>query len=472
MQCNRLYVVLRPSASTRRGNISCSNPNLLSFFTSSVVLVRWRKKPLQHNLTTTSAPSPHVSRRVHQTASSWAAHGCQRSSRRYRYIWMRGSGEVVHVQTVLDRLEELLETGLKKDLHLSCLNFQPNVTVMILPEHLFVARYNQQQWREAVGRVVSEKECHEAAARCPEITPASHVVARIPAPKPALAPKPERTVHPLPQRPPWDAQGAVAAAAVVVTAGGTAASLNRAHNHQERLYEPLPASAPPVFAPSASLIIPFHTHPLFPSNPYEPHSLESALPKSLPPASRSTRSYAFSPSSSSALESATFPLHHAPDEDLLPTPFNTCSSHRSRPLLEDACHGFIGTYMTYLLEQKGWTIPQAAELHVYIRKIIPTWCGTSDGLDVLKALPQLRNSAVHRVRISSTEMGRFFSLAEIGATILGDNDANSKILRLSSLFSRNYIWPRQGREAVINMRERRLKHLEFVKGEIEKEELW
>jgi len=128
--------------------------------------------------------------------------------------------------------------------------------------------------------------------------------------------------------------------------------------------------------------------------------------------------------------------------------------------------------MPYLLEEKGWIVPQAAELQVYLREIIASWNGSPNALAVLSALPQLRHAAVHRIPISPAKMEEFFALAEHSATFLGDNSADSKISRMRTLFNRDYMGPKDGREAMINMMDGRLKHLELVKREIRKEELW
>jgi len=108
---------------------------------------------------------------------------------------------------------------------------------------------------------------------------------------------------------------------------------------------------------------------------------------------------------------------------------------------------------------------------MYLREIVATWDGGADALSVLNALPRLRHAAVHRVPISPAKMEEFFALAERGASVLGDNNAHLTIWRLSALFEWKIIIEQKERETWAGRMEKRLKHLELVKAEIEKEEL-
>ena len=107
---------------------------------------------------------------------------------------------------------------------------------------------------------------------------------------------------------------------------------------------------------------------------------------------------------------------------------------------------------------------------MYLQSIISTWDGNPTELPVLKALMQLRHAAVHRVPISFAKMEEFFAQADNGATVLGDNGVHFVVRRLSGLFNRTKV---EQKDQVIwtDKIEKRLKHLELVKKEIEKEKL-
>ena len=206
-------------------------------------------------------------------------------------------------------------------------------------------------------------------------------------------------------------------------------------------------------------------------NPYGLHPPKPAQPAPLPGGRQSRASLPsfFARKRATALKRATT-LHPPPEEGFLPYPIQHIFLPPIQLLLEESCHRYIRLHMPHLLKQKGWTVPQAAELQMYLREIVATWEGSPNALPVLNALPQLRHAAVHRVPISSARMDEFFDLAKDGATALGDGNVHFQIWRLGGLFNRT---KRERKERVIwaDRMEKRLKHLEHVKREIKKEEL-
>jgi len=341
-------------------------------------------------------------------------------------------------EKVLERLTLLLVTGLGRDLHFACNNVPPLAT-MILPEHLPVAKYNEQKWRGVVlDGEATEENCKAAAAKCsalPSATPTGQTAAPVSALK--TTPTPEPTAQP----------------AIPIA----------------------PSKTPPTPEPRAQTV-----ESPDPVKPASANGLgDSSAPgvteacvtdrESMPPASPFTGSQASLPSS--LLESKTQnPPQLSSGNNLMPYPIQHTFLPSLQALLEEACHGYISAQKQQLIKKNGWSVPQAAELHVYLREIIATWDGSADALTVLKALPPLRHEAVHRVPISFIRMREFFCLALYCADSLGAGKVRKRIVRLRKRFVR---WSDKQlvRQELAKMMEERLKHLELVQKEIEKEKL-
>ncbi|KAI5840953.1 hypothetical protein BZA05DRAFT_413609 [Tricharina praecox] len=312
----------------------------------------------------------------------------------------------IPVESIVQHLKDLLSDGLGAELHSGC---NGDLAHIILPVHLPVAKYNEQQWRGALAGEVTEEECKAAALLFPAIPP--------------FAP---------------------------MFLGGT------------RFTEFTPT---PISVKSADLFTATSENRL--EGSFALGETETYTRESLPPKSPSTVSQASLPSFESlALKAPTSP--HLPKNKPLPYRIQHTFLPSLQTLLEEACHSYINVHNQQLLTKHGWTDPQAAELHVYVREIIAIWPGGPSALPMLKALPQLRHEAVHRVPVSFARMNVFFNLALLCTDALGTDKVGKRILRLRKRFDR---WhdKQSLQEDLAEMMEERMRHLELVQRKVAKE---
>ncbi|OAL43717.1 hypothetical protein IQ07DRAFT_665787 [Pyrenochaeta sp. DS3sAY3a] len=106
--------------------------------------------------------------------------------------------------------------------------------------------------------------------------------------------------------------------------------------------------------------------------------------------------------------------------------------------LEKACFAFAQKHMPDVLEQKGWDCAEAGELSKWPKvltrqgspylELVKEFEGEDEA--VLAALPRLRNSAVHRQRLSANETLHFVIIGEGFANLLGDDERAESISQM------------------------------------------
>jgi len=135
--------------------------------------------------------------------------------------------------------------------------------------------------------------------------------------------------------------------------------------------------------------------------------------------------------------------------------------------LEEACHRYISKYLPQLLRQKGWTVPQSAELQVYTREILAAQPQRFTDPTVLKSLNELRHVAVHRVPLPEAKLYELLEAAAEGARVLEDVQTQLKIQELQTFVKK---WLEKRRDAEDD-REKARKRIEFLEAKIKEMEL-
>ncbi|KAF8534131.1 hypothetical protein BDD12DRAFT_896980 [Trichophaea hybrida] len=137
-------------------------------------------------------------------------------------------------------------------------------------------------------------------------------------------------------------------------------------------------------------------------------------------------------------------------------------------LLEEACYNFISKRLPHILQQKSWTLPQAAELNQYVHMILIARPRPFADPAPLKNLNDIRHIAVHRTPLSEE---KFYELMEVGvraASLLGDWSTLAKIKTLRTKVEKWNEEMRSGQDERGKV-QRRLKELRQTKRGIETE---
>ncbi|KAE9381226.1 hypothetical protein N431DRAFT_551376 [Stipitochalara longipes BDJ] len=108
-------------------------------------------------------------------------------------------------------------------------------------------------------------------------------------------------------------------------------------------------------------------------------------------------------------------------------------------ILEDACYAFGQKMMGDILQKEGWDYPESVELNIWARVFHSNENKfDADKLnelgkpfsELLDSIAQIRNTAVHRVRVSANKVQQFLMDAETLANILHNNICARTLSRL------------------------------------------
>ncbi|KAF4955663.1 hypothetical protein FGADI_4356 [Fusarium gaditjirri] len=120
----------------------------------------------------------------------------------------------------------------------------------------------------------------------------------------------------------------------------------------------------------------------------------------------------------------------------LPFPTEHLLMEKLQKLLETACYEYGARELSSVMQDRHWDCPEAVELSQWAELLGHEGNLKRQGSgkplkELLRSIAQIRHTAVHRLRTSSTGLQRFLADAEDLARALGDNIYTQAIAKLS-----------------------------------------